>query len=295
MNPREAGFLLLTSRLGNPERKILSVAQLRRLASRAANLKRPKGDEPLTAEDLISIGYSTGEAKRILSLLSDEDILAWYLNRAKQANCVPITRISRLYPHSLRQRLGSDCPACLWTKGDISLLCKPAVALVGSRDLNPDNLEFAKEAGKRAAKQGLVLISGNARGADKTAQNACLANGGQVISVVADPLKDHPMEDNILYISEEGFDSVFSAQRAISRNRVIHCLANQVLVAQSGWGKGGTWDGVTKNLRNRWSNVLCYDDGSAAVEELIRLGAQPVTTGQLEEISCLTDESINFF
>ena len=34
MNPRERGFLLLTSRLGNPDRQVLSTAQLRMLALR---------------------------------------------------------------------------------------------------------------------------------------------------------------------------------------------------------------------------------------------------------------------
>ena len=36
MNAREEGFLLLSSTLGNPERKILTTAQLRTLATRVA-------------------------------------------------------------------------------------------------------------------------------------------------------------------------------------------------------------------------------------------------------------------
>ena len=258
-------------------------------------MERPEGDDPVREEDLVALGYSRKEAERIVSLLSEEAVLAWYLGQANVKGCVPVTRVSMAYPDSLRVTLGVDCPCCLWAKGDISLLKKPAIALVGSRDLMPDNLAFAKEAGKQAALQGYVLVSGNARGADRTAQDACLAAGGQVICVVADKLEDKPLTDGMLYLSEDGFDSPFSALRALSRNRVIHCLAERVLVAQSSLGKGGTWDGVTKNLRYGWSNVFCFDDKSQAMEELLQRGAQPVTISQLTSFDNLTGLTANFF
>ena len=58
MNPREQGFLLLTSHLGNPERKVMTVAQLRRLALRVRDMKRPEGDEPIREEDLIDLAMT---------------------------------------------------------------------------------------------------------------------------------------------------------------------------------------------------------------------------------------------
>lgn len=295
MNPREQGFLLLTSHLGNPERKVMTVAQLRRLALRVRDMKRPEGDEPIREEDLIDLGYDREEAGKILSLFSEGDILAWYLSKGAKKDCVPVTRVSPMYPQRLRNTLGIDCPGSLWAKGDLSLLSKPAIALVGSRELRADNLLFAKEAGKQAALQGYVLVSGNARGADRAAQDACLENGGQVICVVADKLEKQPLTNNVLYLSEDGFDCGFSALRALSRNRVIHCLAERVLVAQSTLGKGGTWDGTTKNLRYGWSSVFCFDDGSKASQELIQMGAQPVTAKQLTSFDSLTEITANFF
>lgn len=273
----------------------MTTAQLRHLATRVRNMERPAGDDPVREEDLIALGYSREEAKRILSLLSDEAVLSWYLTQASRKDCVPITRVSSDYPERLRQTLGIDCPGCLWTKGNIDLLTKPAVSLVGSRDLRQENLAFAQEVGRQAAKQGYVLVSGNARGADRTAQEACLAAGGQVICVVADKLENKPLTDNVLYLSEDGFDSPFSALRALSRNRVIHCLADRVLVAQSSLGKGGTWDGVTKNLRHSWSSVFCFDDGTQAVLELVQMGAQPISTKQLTSFDRLTEITAKFF
>ena len=90
----------------------MTVAQLRRLANRARSMERPTGDEPVRESDLVAIGCGKEEASRILSLLSDEDILSWYLTQAARKDCVPITRVSPDYPNRLRETLGIDCPGC---------------------------------------------------------------------------------------------------------------------------------------------------------------------------------------
>lgn len=285
MNPREAGFLLLSSHLGNPNRNVLTTAQLRTLGNRIRNMDEPEFDRELEVRDFLALGYDRDAAERILSLLDEEDVLNWYLNRGRSRGCIPITRVSEGYPVHLRQKLGLDAPGCLWVRGDLSLLEKPAVALVGSRDLNPENRIFAEEAGRMAARQGLVLVSGNARGADKAAQESCLAAGGQVVSIVADELIRHLPRENVLYVSEDGFDEPFSAQRALSRNRCIHSLGQVTFVAQCSLHKGGTWGGTTKNLRFGWSAVACFDDGSKAARELEQMGAFLVNLEDLTDFS----------
>ena len=80
-----------------------------------------------------------------------------------------------------------------------------------------------------------------------------------MISVVADRLEDHREKENVLYLSEEGYDMAFSAQRALSRNRVIHALGIKTFVAQSRL-IGGTWDGTTNNLKNGFSSVFCRNN-----------------------------------
>lgn len=286
MNGREAGFLLLCSHLGDPERKVLTAPQFRKLAQRMQMQEKPVQDRAIVPEDLVAIGYSRQEAERIVSLLSGREQLEWYLQKGNQHGCSPVTRVSEGYPVILRKRLGLDSPGCLWAKGDTSLLQRPMIALVGSRELRQENLEFAQQVGKQAALQGFTLVSGNAKGADRTAQDACLANGGRVISVVADKLAEQEADQRILYLSEEGFDLPFSPQRALSRNRVIHCLPSAVLIAQCTYGKGGTWDGTLRNLCKGWSGVFCFRDGSAAALELEQRGAFLV--GE-EALSCLSD------
>lgn len=294
MTPGEQGFLLLTSQLGDPERRPLTVAQLRELTARVRAMEAPKENRNMTERDLIALGYGESMAGRILRLLSEKELLEYYLHKGARQGCVCLTRVSPGYPLGLRKRLREDSPGCLWAKGDLSLLESPGISLVGSRDLREDNRCFAREAGLQAAKQGFVLVSGNARGADRTAQEACLSAGGYVISVVADCLGEHPEREGVLYLSEDCFDGAFSPQRAHSRNRVIHALSPAVLVAQSGTS-GGTWSGTVKNLRSLWSGVYCFDDGSKAVLELERLGARLIDTGDLRDLQVLRQNPINLF
>lgn len=287
MNPREKGFLLLTCRMGDVNRKVLTVPQMRLLAQCVAASDIPNEGGQLRVEHVMSLGYNRPSAQRIIDLLSEEERLAWYLEQAKKRGVAPVSRVSKDYPQALRRRLGLNTPGCLWMKGDPSLLDMPMISLVGSRELRLENEAFAREVGEQAAKQGFALVSGNAKGADRTAQEACLAAGGKVICVVADELTTKKADENILYLSEDGFDLPFSAQRALSRNRVIHALGRTVLVAQCTMEKGGTWDGTVNNLKYGWSPVFCFSDGSAAAEELVRMGADPILRSQLTDLSAL--------
>lgn len=286
MNPRERGFLLLTSHLGDPDRSVLTVAQLRTLAMRVQDMVPEQTDRELTEADLMVLGYNREMAERIVHLLAQESLLDAYLAKGKRQGSVPITRVSDWYPHILRQRLGLDSPGCLWARGDVEILNTPAIALVGSRDLRESNREFAEAVGAQAARQGLTLVSGNARGADRAAQEACLRAGGKVISIVADSLNRVPLR-NVLYLSEDGFDEEFSAQRALSRNRCIHALGRMVFVAQSELKKGGTWSGTVRNLRFGWSPVVCFRDGSEAAEQLEQMGAYQIGLADLQDFTCL--------
>ena len=294
MTGPDQGFLLLTSQLGDPDRKPLTVAQFRNLAKRTQEAEREVTARELEITDLLKLGYDLPMAERIFGLLSSTNQLREYLRRAESCDCYPITRLNPVYPLAVRRKLGLDSPGVLWAKGDITLLGRPAIAVIGSRDLKDENRRFAEEAGQQIAKQGYVLVSGNARGADKIAQNACLAAGGRVISVVADSLQKQPLSGNVLYLSLDDFDQDFSAQRALHRNHVIHSMASAVIAAQCTLEKGGTWDGILANLRHGWNPVCIFDDGSDAVAQLQNRGALPIQTEELKNLPILAEETVNF-
>lgn len=295
MTAGDRGFLLLTGYLGDPERRPMTVAQFRELARRVGFMDKPDFDRDMQVEDLVKLGYDKASAEKILMLLSHEALLDSYMEKCRRCGCTPLTRLNRLYPDALRKTLGMDAPACLWAKGDLELLKYRRISLVGSRDLRAENRAFAQRVGALAAEQGYVLVSGNARGADRAAQDSCLAQGGGVICVVADQLAKYDPRPNVLYLSEEGFDLPFSSRRALSRNRIIHSISEKTVVAQCVLGAGGTWDGTVKNLHHSWSSVFCFQDGSNACRSLSQRGAVPITAQELHKLFADQTQQIKLF
>ena len=287
MTGAERGFLLLCSHLGDPARKILTTAQFRTLRRRMRSAGQATEDRDLTPGDLRALGCSPEDAERIVALLDEQTRLDRYLRRGEKLSIHPLTPFSSRYPKELEQRLGDDAPAVLWYRGALPLLDEPKIALVGSREILPQNAAFARQAGAQAAKQGFTLVSGNARGTDRTGQEACLDSGGSVISVLADALTDHSPSDNLLYLSEDSFDLGFSAHRALSRNRLIHAMGRVTLVAQSSLKTGGTWDGSVKNLRFGWSPLMCFDDGRESTRTLAQMGAELIRESDLADLNAL--------
>ena len=284
MNRREEGFLLLTGSLGDPNRRPLTAAELRKVKQCVINGPACLRDKELEPGDLTVLGCPPELAEKTVSLLGDQKRLDTYMEQGRAKGCVPLTRISRDYPSGLIAALGDSAPGSLWLKGDHRLLNRPAVALVGSRELEDNHADFARRVGVYAARQGYVLISGNARGADTEAQESCLAAGGKVISVIADRLLEKKPRPNVLYISEGGFDMPFSAHRAHSRNRLIHSMGQRTFVARCSCGVGGTWKGTAANLKGGWSPVFAFSDGSEGAYQLQNLGATLITPEELWNI-----------
>lgn len=161
------------------------------------------------------------------------------------------------------------------------------MALVGSRELTASGRAFARRVGELAAREGYVLISGNARGADQCAQEACLAAGGAVLAVLPDSLAEHkPEGEGVLYLCRDGWSLPFAPYRALDRNRMIHALGEKTLAAQSRL-TGGTWSGSEENLRRGWSPLFVNEEGGPGCAQLITLGANPVRLCELESLASL--------
>lgn len=287
MTPREAGLLLLTSHLGDPERRPLTGAQYWKLCKKILTLV-PEEDRELDCDLLLSVGCSKQEAQHIVQLLSQEALLETYLRKAARCSYGCLTRLNPEYPQHLLRVMKTHAPSVLWTWGNTALLQESLISVVGSRELSPQNQAFAALAGQEIARDGCVLVSGGARGADLTAQQGAAASGGSCIVVLPDCFLGHRREENILYLCQDSFDLPFTARRALSRNHLIHALGQVTLVAQSSQGRGGTWAGVQANLQHHWSPVYCYQDGSPAAQALFSQGAIPIDRETLSHISRLS-------
>ena len=63
-------------------------------------------------------------------------------------------------------------------------------------------------------------------------------------------------------------------------------MGEKTLVAQTGFGSGGTWNGTLENLRHGWSPVFVHADGSEGASALIARGAEPVRELHTLEALC---------
>lgn len=272
----------------------LSLAQARELSrrARAAGIGEEDPFRDVTVKDVRRLGYSEYEAGHIVSLLSRERQLDGYLLAAEKADVAVITRLDARFPQRLREQLGARCPAALFCRGDLRLLQRPCISVVGSRHLASPGAQFAAQAGRLAAREGFTLCSGDAMGADRTAQEACLRGGGSVLIFPATELVYCPARENVLYAAEGGFELGFSAQRALGRNRFIHAMGEKTLVAQTSFGKGGTWNGSLDNLQHEYSPLFVFDDGSEGARALCARGATPVQA--LTSLQALTPAQLSF-
>lgn len=272
----------------------LSLAQARELSrrARAAGIGEEDPLRDVTVKDVRRLGYSEYEAGHIVSLLGRERQLDGYLLAAEKADVAVITRLDARFPQRLREQLGARCPAALFCRGDLRLLQRPCISVVGSRHLASPGAQFAAQAGRLAAREGFTLCSGDAMRADRTAQEACLSNGGSVLIFPATELVYCPVRENVLYAAEGGFELGFSAQRALGRNRFIHAMGEKTLVAQTGFGKGGTWSGSLDNLQHEYSPLFVFDDGSEGARALCARGATPVQA--LTSLQALTPAQLSF-
>lgn len=298
MTAAEWGLLLLCCDLGRNGPPPLTEPQFRALARRVRGggpLEDANWDCEINAGHLVRLGCSDGEARRILALLNRGEPLRRYLEAGRLDGIFPITLRSVDYPAPLLQKPGGGAPPVFFCAGNLALLRGPFVGLAGSRRLGPDGAAFAERAGEIAAKEGFVLVTGGAWGADWVAARACLKFGGRTIMFIPDSLRRRAADagPDCLILSACGYDLPFSAARALSRNAWVHMMGNSTLIAQTGNGKGGTWRGGVENLRMGWSDLYVNDDGSPGALALVEMGAVPLR--RLDSIAGLVPRQQTLF
>ncbi len=146
------------------------------------------------------------------------------------------------FPDTLKE-IGYDCPPLIHLCGNISLLYKDSVAIIGARQADKKGCETAYTFGAKYAREGYVVISGLALGCDSAAHQGCLAVKGDTIAVVATgldithPKENKPLQDLILanggiLLSEQVIGVKANPTRLVARNRLQAALSQKVIVAQ---------------------------------------------------------------
>ena len=83
------------------------------------------------------------------------------------------------YPKLLRSVLKPiQTPPVLCYAGDLQILARPTIAIIGSRNANETSIAFSREVARYLAGQGVNIISGNARGIDRAAFDGAISTSG---------------------------------------------------------------------------------------------------------------------
>lgn len=146
------------------------------------------------------------------------------------------------YPPRLKEIY--DPPVVLFVRGDVELLAKPGIAVVGTRHPTPYGSGMAERLSTDLAAHGLVIISGMARGVDTSAHRGALAAKGKTIAVfgtgidVTYPKENTRLADQILacggaLISEFPCGTFAAPQNFPIRNRIISGMSAGVLVVEA--------------------------------------------------------------
>jgi len=144
-----------------------------------------------------------------------------------------------LYPETLAAV--EDAPPVLSVLGQIELLARPIVAVVGARNASANGRRLAHDLAAGLGAAGIVVASGMARGIDAAAHAGALATG--TVAVVAGGIEIvYPEENRGLYdalaehgavVAEMPLGTEPQARHFPRRNRIISGMALGVVVVEA--------------------------------------------------------------
>ena len=206
-------------------------------------LARSKNFGPKSFEQLL---FKYGSPKKIVEnideiprveLASDEEI--WEeIEKVEKFGARFLSVMDEDYPSFLKEI--PDCPIIITLKGDLSLLKKRKLAIVGSRSASINSMNLVKDIAHEISDNNIVIVSGLARGIDLAAHKGSITKG--TIAVIAGGIDNiYPKENdeyfakiakNGLIISEQKFGSRPIGPNFVARNRIISALSDVVLIAE---------------------------------------------------------------
>jgi DNA processing protein len=237
-------------------------------------------------------GINTELAFRMENLLKRGGNIALEIEQLIQKGIWILTESDDQYPSRFREKLGVKSPPVLFGAGDQAILSEGGIAIVGSRDVDDRGKIFAQNIAEICAREKLNVISGAARGVDRTAMSYALEAGGKVTGVLADSLESfisasqirETILDSKLTVITHLHPSVgFSVANAMSRNKLIYALSDYAIIVSSAAESGGTWQGATESLKHKYAPVFVRfgEDIPEGNTALIKKGAFTIS----EEIS----------
>ena len=210
------------------------------------------------------------------------------LAKIRALGCRLVSWDEAAYPKRLLEIY--DPPPLLYVRGNVELLERHSMAIVGARKPTPYGVQMAEKLGRDLAARGLVIVSGMARGIDACAHKGALsAAKGATIGVLGTGLDViYPKENKKLYeqiaekgalISEFPIGTFPAPQNFPIRNRVIAGMELGVVVVEGAQYSGSL---ITARLGMEFGREVYGVPGnvtqplSFGPNQLIRQGAKLV-------------------
>lgn len=230
-----------------------------------------------------------------------ENDLAWLEKSGNTLICLSDPE----YPVLLKEI--HDSPALLFIRGDVSLLARPQLAIVGSRNPSHAGAGLAKDFAAYLSNCGLAITSGMATGIDAAAHRGALENHATTIAVTGTGLdrvyparhRDlaHDIASSGALVSEYPTGTAPLPANFPRRNRIISGLSLGTLVVEAALRSGSLITARTALEQGREVFAMpgsIHNPLSRGCHALIRDGAKLVETGEhvLEELGALADFSL---
>lgn len=162
--------------------------------------------------------------------------------RASAEGATVISLDDPCYPLRLKEIY--DPPLILYVRGNVEALIKPAIAMVGTRHPTPCGSGMAERLACDLAAQGLVILSGMARGVDTASHRGAISAKGKTVAVfgtgvdVIYPKENSRLSEQILalggaLISEFPMGTFAAPQNFPIRNRITSGMSLGVLVVEA--------------------------------------------------------------
>jgi DNA processing protein len=207
------------------------------------------------------------------------------------------------YPGLLKEIY--DPPRVLYYSGDLAILERPCVAIVGTRRMSSYGEAQAFRFARELSERGICVVSGLAYGIDKAAHEGALMGGGGrtgttglrpggTIAVVAQgltelqPAAHRDLARRIvaaggLLLSEKAAGEESFKSDYLVRNRIIAGLCKATLVVEAPFKSGAR--NTAKHAYENGRDVLCIpgrigDENSQGTNALIQEGARLVVSPQ---------------
>jgi len=209
--------------------------------------------------------------------------------KVQAAGCRLLTWDEPEYPQLLREIY--DPPTLLYVLGNIELLNRHVISIVGARRPTPYGNQMAERLARDLADRGLVIASGMARGIDASAHRGALASTvGSTIGVLGCGIDVvYPKENKKIFeqveqrgviVSESPLGTFPAPQNFPIRNRIIAGMALGVVVVEGQQYSGSL---ITARLAMEFGREVFGVPGNATQpssfgpNQLIKQGAKLVT------------------